>query len=75
PIPVYKCLGGGDVTVLIAVDPRGYVVAADVVREFSSSDPCLNEYAIRAARTSRFSASANAPQRQQGEIVYRFIAQ
>jgi len=75
PIPVYKCLGGGDVTVLIAVDPKGYVVAAEVYKAFSSSDPCLNEYAIRAARLSRFTADNNATQRQQGEIVYRFIAQ
>jgi len=75
PIPVYKCLGGGDVTVLIVVDPRGYVVAASVVREFSSSDRCLNEYAINAARSSRFNRDDNAPQQQQGEIVYRFVAQ
>lgn len=75
PIPVYKCFGGGDVTVIIAVDPKGYVVAASVYREFSSSDPCLTEYAVRAARSSRFSADPNAPMQQQGEIVYRFVAQ
>jgi hypothetical protein len=75
PIPVYKCLGGGDVTVMIAVDQKGYVIAASVVTDFSSSDACLTEYAIRAAKQSRFSRNDNAPVRQQGEIVYRFIAQ
>ena len=75
PIPVYKCLGGGDVTVLIEVDTRGYIVGAQVAQDFSSSDPCLREYAIRAAQSSRFNANTNAPQRQQGEIVYRFVAQ
>ena len=75
PIPVYKCLGGGDVTVLIMVDPKGYVVATSIVQEFSSSDTCLKEFAVRAARSSRFTADANAPAQQQGEIVYRFIAQ
>jgi len=75
PIPVYKCLGGGDVTVMIAVDQRGYVVAASVATAFSSSDACLMEFAIRAAKQSRFTASDKAPVQQQGEIVYRFIAQ
>jgi hypothetical protein len=75
PIPAYKCLGGGDVTVLIGVDQRGYVVSAWVVPEFSSSDACLTEFAVTAAKQSRFSANDNAPRQQQGEIVYRFIAQ
>ncbi|MDR2585131.1 MAG: hypothetical protein LBC84_02765 [Prevotellaceae bacterium] len=74
-IPVYKCLGGGDVTVMIGVNKRGYVVAASVVTAFSSSDECLKEFAIRAAKESRFSASETATDPQQGEIVYRFIAQ
>ena len=75
PIPAYKCLGGGDVTVMIMVDTRGFVTAASVVPEFSSSDACLREYAIGAARSSRFTRSNNAPPQQQGEIVYRFVAQ
>ena len=75
PIPVYKCLAGGDVTVIILVDRRGYVVSASIATDFSSSDSCLREYAMRAALSSRFSADANAPTQQQGEIVYRFVAQ
>lgn len=75
PIPVYKCYGGGDVSVLIKVDRKGYVVAASIIASSSSNDICLQEYAIRAAKSSRFTASATAPDRQTGEIVYRFIAQ
>ena len=43
--------------------------------EASSSDKCLRDFAVRAARLSRFSASETAPARQHGEIVYSFIAQ
>lgn len=75
PIPVYKCLGGGDVSVAIIVNRKGYVVAASVISNASSSDACLQEYATKAARSSRFTASANSPEKQAGEIVYRFIAQ
>ena len=74
-IPVYKCLGGGDVTVSIQVDRKGYVQKAAIVSYFSSQDHCLQEYALRAARQSRFTASVDAPALQTGEIVYRFIPQ
>ncbi len=81
-IPAYRCLGGGDVTVIITVDPQGNVIGARVMESVSSTDTCLREFAVRAARLSKFSA---LPQeklkndktfgRQTGEIVYRFIPQ
>ena len=74
-IPAYRCYGCGDVTVIITVDPQGNVVAAKVLDEISSSDSCLRSFAVRAARLSTFSASSSAPARQNGEILYRFIAQ
>ena len=74
-IPAYRCYGSGDVTVIITVDPSGKVVGAQVMDEISSGDQCLRSFAVRAARLSRFSASKDAPSRQRGEIVYRFIAQ
>ena len=74
-IPAYRCNGGGDVTVIITVDPQGQVINAKVMEEISSSDKCLCNFAVRAARLSRFSASAEAPARQTGEILYRFIPQ
>lgn len=74
-IPSYRCYGSGDVTVIITVDPQGRVIGAKILDEISSGDPCLRNFAVRAARVSRFSASTSAPARQNGEITYRFIAQ
>ena len=74
-IPAYRCNGGGDVTVIITVNNAGQVVNAKVMDSISSGDACLRNFAVRAARLSRFSASQNAPASQTGEIVYRFIAQ
>ncbi|MDX9782009.1 MAG: hypothetical protein RBT35_03390 [Bacteroidales bacterium] len=75
PIPVYKCVAGGDVSVAIAVNRSGYVISAQVIENSSAKDPCIREYAVRAASTSRFTRSSSAPEKQMGEIVYRFIAQ
>lgn len=74
-IPAYRCLGAGHVTVIITVDPSGNVVNAKIQDDASSSDKCLRDFAIRAARLSKFSASTSAPPRQLGNIVYMFIAQ
>lgn len=75
PIPAYKCFGGGMVTVIITVDNAGNVTGAKVQDEASSEDKCLREFAVRAARLSRFSSSPTAPARQAGNIIYQFIAQ
>ncbi len=74
-IPAYRCLGAGHVTVIITVDPSGKVLNAKVQDEVSSDDRCLRDFAVRAARLSRFSASGTAPARQAGNIVYLFVAQ
>ena len=75
PIPAYRCYGGGMVTVIISVNNSGKVIDARIQDEVSSDDRCLREFAIRAARLSRFSASPKAPAKQTGDIVYQFIAQ
>lgn len=74
-IPAYKCYGSGDVTVIITVNNSGKVTSAKVLDEVSSSDRCLQEFAVLAASKSRFSVSTTAPHNQKGEILYRFIAQ
>lgn len=74
-IPAYRCYGAGEVTVIITVDPAGKVINAKVDESASSSDACLRSFAIRAARLSRFSAKSDAAPKQNGNIVYRFIAQ
>ena len=75
PIPAYRCMGAGQVTVLISVDPGGTVRDARVDDAVSSKDKCLRDFAVRAARLSKFSAKADAPAKQQGNIVYEFVAQ
>ena len=74
-IPAYRCMGAGMVTVIITVNPRGDVINAQVQEEASSPDQCLREFAVRAARLSKFSSSTSAPDRQMGDIIYQFIAQ
>lgn len=74
-IPAYRCMGAGMVTVIITVNPQGNVIDAKIQEEASSTDKCLREFAIRAARGSKFSSSTSAPARQMGDIVYQFIAQ
>ena len=74
-IPAYRCYGAGDVTVIITVNPQGQVINAQVMDAVSANDQCLRNFAVRAARLSRFSASNTAPAKQTGEILYRFIAQ
>jgi len=75
PIPAYRCYGGGEVTVIIVVDNAGNVIDARVQDATSTSDGCLRDFAVRAARLSKFSTDPKAPARQMGDIVYRFIAQ
>lgn len=75
PVPAYKCMGGGDVSVSIIVNRKGYVTGVRIIEAVSSPDQCLRDYALRAASGSRFTASQDAQERQVGEIVYRFVAQ
>ena len=75
PIPAYRCYGGGEVTVIITVNNQGSVVNAKVDDGSSAKDGCLQGFAVRAARLSKFNASPTAPARQMGTITYAFIAQ
>jgi protein-tyrosine-phosphatase len=61
PIPVYKCQGGGDVSVRISVGRNGYVTSAQIIEGSSVSDECIRAAALNAAKRSRFSASETAP--------------
>lgn len=74
-IPAYKCEGGGQVVVLIAVNQNGRVVSASVERATSTSERCIIDEAIASAKASRFSASATAPNPQHGTITYTFVPQ
>jgi hypothetical protein len=76
PTPVYKCEGGGKIVLNIAVNRKGYVVAADINKtESRISEECLMEAANMAALTTRFSEKPDAPERQMGSITFIFVAQ
>ena len=75
PIPAYRCIGAGQVTVIITVNNHGTVVDARIDDGASTNDGCLRSFATRAARLSKFNASTTAPARQMGTITYAFIAQ
>ena len=75
PKPVYKCYGGGMVTVIITVDNAGNVTDAKVQDATSAKDKCLREHAVMAAMKSRFSRDPKAPARHRGDIIYQFISQ
>ena len=74
PIPAYRCYGAGDVTVIITVNQIGQVTAAKIDDTFSSSDGCLRQRSLEAAKRSKFSRD-DSREVQMGTIVYRFIAQ
>lgn len=75
PVPAYKCLNGGDVTVIIEVNRLGYVTSVDIEEKNSSKDDCLRTSAKLAAQTARFTASPTSAASQKGNIVYRFVPQ
>ena len=75
PVPAYKCMGGGTVTVIIRVGQDGRVKTAQVDDSTSSNDPCLKKWALDYAKRARFSASQTADNPQTGDIIYQFIPQ
>lgn len=74
-VPAYQCENGGAVTVDIVVDPSGRVISAAINRSSSTSDVCLREMAVNAARRSRFNVDQSAPDKQSGTISYIFVSQ
>ena len=70
--PAYKCEGGGEVVVGIAVDRSGKVTDASVL---SGGDLCMRETALRSAKASVFDINDRAPAKQTGTITYIFIPQ
>lgn len=75
PKPIYLTYMGGVVEVLIIVDREGNVVEAEPQISGDTKPELLLSYAKTAALRTRFNISQNAPKRQKGKIVYRFVAQ
>lgn len=75
-VPVYLCRNRGEVTVNIAVDRNGNVVAAKVDKESTRTDDhCLLNAGVKAAESTRFNRDENASEIQKGSITFRFSAQ
>lgn len=76
PIPAYKCVGQGKVTIEIFVNQRGDIVSARIadVSNFLS-ESCLPNSALESAKNSRFVPNDKAPSNQKGYIYYTFVAQ
>ncbi len=76
PLPVYICEGGGMVKLDIEVDRNGNVVKA-IINEYNENkeDNCILEAALSSAFASKFNYDSNAPEMQEGMIIYTFISQ
>lgn len=72
-VPAYKCYGAGIITIMIGVDNAGRVTQASV--QSGPADKCIQNAAIAAAKTCKFSPKPDAPSPQMGSITYEFIAQ
>lgn len=70
--PAYRCEGGGEVVVKVAIDRAGKVLYAYVE---SGGDECMRQTAVSAAKGSRFDHNDAAPAKQEGVITYIFIPQ
>jgi TonB family protein len=75
PIPAYKCIGSGTVTIIIKVNRNGKVIDAKInENESSYNEECMRE-ALAYAKRAKFTASSVSPEPQEGKIIYRYIAQ
>lgn len=76
PVPIYKCEGAGQVTVIIEVDRFGNVIKASPTPELSNtSDVCLTETAVTYALKAKFNSDQAAPQIQSGFLTFVFVSQ
>lgn len=75
PIPVYLAEGGGDVIVDIVVGRDGRVLSANPRSNPKIADLTILAYAKQAAEKTWFNEDSSAPEKQQGTITYRFVAQ
>lgn len=73
PAPKYTCNEQGRVAVRIIVDKSGKVIEAEPgVRGTTNTAKCLLDQAKIAALGTKINSSADAPDRQEGKIIYDF---
>ena len=73
-IPIYKCEGGGHITIDITVNQQGEVTSASIAST-DTKEECILETALQSARLSLFDSDLNADPREKGTITYDFVAQ
>jgi hypothetical protein len=75
-VPAYVCKGFGQVVVNVVVDRDGMVRDARIDGGMSTTiDECMLERALNSARTARFAPNSSAPDRQSGNLYFRFMPQ
>ena len=75
-VPAYVCKGFGQVVVNVVVDRDGVVRDARIDGGMSTtSDECMLERALQSARTAKFAPNSSAPDRQSGNLYFRFMPQ
>lgn len=74
PVPAFQCRGAGIITIGIVVNPKGEVISA-IVESTTSSEECISETALNAAKSSRFNIDLGAEPKQKGTITYQYMAQ
>lgn len=74
PKPIYLAFDGGKVEVQIVVNQQGKVIEANPVITSGQSSQILS-YAKTAALQTVFNSDPQAPQKQNGKIIYHFVAQ
>ena len=73
PAPKYTCNETGKVVVEVSVDRTGRTIGAIVgIKGSTNTAKCLLDQARIAAMNTKWDASADAPEKQIGKIVYNF---
>jgi outer membrane biosynthesis protein TonB len=73
PAPKYMCDESGKVVVEVSVDRNGNTINAVAgVKGTTNTAKCLLDQARIAAMNTKWDASANAPEKQVGKIIYNF---
>lgn len=73
PEPCYDSNVQGKVIVDVGVDENGNVVSTKIGRGTTVTDQRLQKCALEAAKRSKFSTKADAPEQQFGTITYTFL--
>ncbi|MFV0506098.1 MAG: hypothetical protein ACK5L5_05230 [Bacteroidales bacterium] len=74
-VPVYLARSSQTVEVEIIVNKKGEVIKATATIEGTPDDLTIYAYAEQAAMRSTFNVSDDAPARQKGKIIYKFVGQ